>query len=399
MKITAIEAVAVTIPIEAPLRHSYGVHRAFTRTIVRMRTDTGLEGLAETAASPQQVELLGSAIIGLDPFDLELVRARVSQRFYWSKEPLVASALEMACIDLQGKHTGLPAYKLLGGRVRDSIEMAAYCFYRYEGAHHPAVATPDEMAAHAADLVETYGFSTVKLKAGVLDPVVEVDTLQAIRDRLGPGVKLRIDPNAAWTPVTATGLAPRLEEIGLEYLEDPSPGIEGMSTVRTRTRLPLATNMCVVSFEELVPAVRRGAIDVVLSDPWYWGGVRQTKLLASMCEHLGISVGMHSGIELGIGMAAMAHVGVTIPSLLAAVDAHYHHLTDDVIVGPRLLPSGGHVAPPEGPGWGVELDEDKVREYAALHASGEFANLYVAGDPDVGPDAERPSWFPTMPAW
>lgn len=399
MRIQAITATAVTIPIEAPLRHSYGVHRAFTRTIVEVITDDGLVGLSETAASAAQVELLGSAIIGLDPFDLELVRARVSQRFYWSKEPLVAAALEMACIDLQGKATGLPAYKLLGGKVRESIKIAAYAFFRYGSDTHPAVTTPDEMAAHAADLVSDYGFDTVKLKAGVLDPGVEIDVLEAIRARFGRDMKLRIDPNAAWTPLTATGLIPRLEAVGLEYLEDPSPGIEGMVTVRGRTTLPLATNMCVVNFEELVPAVRRGAIDVVLSDPWYWGGVRQTKLLASMCEHLGISVGMHSGIELGIGMAAMAHVGVTIPSLLPAVDAHYHHLMDDVIIGPMLKPVDGHVAPPEGPGWGVELDRDKVATYAALHDSGEFSNLYVAGDADVGPDANRPQWFPTMPAW
>jgi glucarate dehydratase len=109
---------------------------------------------------------------------------------------------------------------------------------------------------------------------------------------------------------------------------------------------------------------------------------------------------MHSGIELGIGMAAMAHTGVTIPQLTLAVDAHYHHLVDDVITGPRLLPSGdGLLAPPPGAGWGVELDEQKVAEYRELHDSGRFQNLYVAGDSGNGADRFRPSWSPVMPAW
>lgn len=398
MKITRVRATGVTIPIEAPLRHSYGVHEAFTRTVVFLETDEGLTGLSETAATPAQVELLGTAVLGLDPFDTELIRARIAQRFYWSKEPLVTAAIEMACIDLQGKFVGLPAYKILGGKLRSSIDIAAYCFFRYDGKDHAAVGDPDQMAAHASDLVRRFGFGTVKLKAGVLDPHIELETMKAIRAAL-PAAKLRIDPNAAWTPLTAVGLAHQLEEVGLEYLEDPAPGIEGMAEVRSRTSLPLATNMCVVNFGELVPAVRRGAVDVILSDPWYWGGATQTKLLGSMCENLGISIGMHSGIELGIGMASMAHIGVTIPNLHAAVDAHYHHLTDDVIAGPMMLPESGRLAPPEGVGWGVQIDEEKLAKYAEVNKSGEFANLYVSGDESRGPDSRRPGWFPAMPSW
>lgn len=399
MKITQVEAFAVTVPIEAPLRHSYGVHQAFTRTVVRVHTDDGLVGLAETAASPEQVERTGAVAIGLSPLELEVLRMRISQRFYWSREPLVAAALEMACLDLQGKAFDVPVHQLLGGRLRDTIDMAAYCFYRYPAGDLPAVTTPDELAAHAEDLVARFGFRTVKLKGGVQDPEVEVATIEALRERLGPTTRLRFDPNASWTPAVAALHAPRFEAARLEYYEDPSPGIEGLATVRRSTRLPMATNMCVVDFPDLVPAVRRGAVDVVLSDPWYWGGPTQTRALAQMCHVLGISVGMHSGIELGIGMAAMAHTGVTIPNLTMAVDAHYHHMLDDVIAGPRLFAVDGRLAPPDGPGWGVELDDDKVATYRELHDSGRYANVYVAADAGHGPDPERPDWHPVMPAW
>lgn len=397
--ITDVEAFEVTIPIEAPLRHSYGVHEAFTRTVVVLHDAEGRTGLAETAASSAAVQAAARHVVGLSPFALGVLRSRLSQQFYWSSNPLVTAAFEMAAIDLQGHILDLPAHVVLGGALRREVSLAAYCFFRYESPTAPGVATPAEMTAHAVELCARYGFQTVKLKAGTLDPDIEVDALAGIRAAL-PEARLRIDPNAAWTPATAMRLLPALEEIGLEYLEDPAPLQSGMAQVRSRTPLPLATNMVVTDFPDLAGALALQCVDVVLSDPWYWGGPTRTQLLADMCSVTGIGVGMHSGIELGIGMATMLHTAVTIPNLTLAIDAHYHHLTDDIIQGPRLLPAGdGVLAPPDGPGWGVRLDADKVAHYREVHESGQYANLYVAGDSGSGADARRPEWFPVMPAW
>jgi glucarate dehydratase len=335
----------------------------------------------------------------MDAFDLGRIRMRISERFYWSKDPLIAAAVEMACIDLQGKATGLPAYRLLGGALRDEVPVAAYAFYRWEGEEHGAVSTPDEMAEHAADLVARFGFETVKLKGGVFEPRVEVETMQALRDRLGPQAKLRFDPNAAWTPGTAIEMAPPLEEVGLEYYEDPTADQSGMALVRSRTRLPLSTNMCVTDFSHLGPAAAIGAIDVVLADPWYWGGPTRVQHLATAARVLGLGIGMHSGMELGVGMAVMAHTAVTVPNMTFAIDAHYHHLLDDVVVGEMLLPVNGKLAPPDGPGWGVTLDEEKVGKYREIHESGRYRNIYIEENADHGPDPNRPGWFPVMPRW
>ena len=157
--------------------------------------------------------------------------------------------------------------------------------------------------------------------------------------------------------------------------------------------------MVVTTFDDLTPAHDMNAVDVVLSDPWYWGGPTQVQTLAAACHVLGFGLGMHSGIELGPGMAMMAHLGVTLPNLRFAVDAHYHHLLDDVVVGERLLPrdGSGAIVPPEGPGWGVELDMDKVGRYREAHAKSAAENLYVSGSGD--PDPQRPGWRPVMPAW
>jgi glucarate dehydratase len=397
--IVGVEAFEVTVPIEAPLRHSYGVHEAFTRTVVILQDSEGRTGLAETAASSEAVRAAAALVLGVSPFALGVLRSRLSQQFYWSSNPLITAAFEMAAIDLQGQILDLPASTILGGALRTDVSMAAYCFFRYESATSPAIQTPDEMAAHAADLCQRFGYETVKLKAGTLPPDLEVAALAAIRSEL-PHARLRIDPNAAWTPATAMRLVPALEEIGLEYLEDPAPLQSGMAQVRTRTSLPLATNMVVTDFPHLSGAIAQSCIDVVLSDPWYWGGPTQTQSLAQFCHVMGLGVGMHSGIELGIGMATMLHTALTIPNLTLAMDAHYHHLADDIIAGPRLLPSGdGTLAPPEGAGWGVRLDPDKVAEYRDLYASGKYANLYVAGDSGGGADRRRPGWFPVMPAW
>lgn len=400
MKITSVDATEVTVPWHAPLRFAYGVHLGATRTIVRVHTDEGLVGLGETAATAEQVRATAAPLVGQNPFDIEVLRNIIANRFYWSKDPLVGSAVEMACLDIVGKATGQPCYRILGGKLRPHVSMAAYCFYRYasDDGERPAVTTPEEMAKHAADLVREYGFRTVKLKGGVLDAAHEVETMEALRGALGSDVRLRIDPQSAWTVETAIAMAPRLERVGLEYYEDPVAGTMNMATVRRRTSLTMSTNMCVTSFAELGPAIGVGAIDVVLTDPWYWGGPTQVKALDTVARTMGVGLSMHSGIELGIGMAVMAHTGVTVPGLTAAVDAHYHQLRDDVIKGPPLLPRDGVLAPPEGPGWGVELDEDKVEEYAALHRSGEYRNCYVEGNP-AGPDPHRPNWFPIIPAW
>ena len=398
LEIERVEAFEVTIPIEASIRHSYGVHEAFTRTVVKVFLRGGAVGLGETASSAAEVEQVGRVVVGLNALELGVVKMRIAHRFYWSKNPLVGAAIEMACIDAVAKTFGVPAAQLLGGAQRPDVALAAYCFFRYESDTSPAVGTPDEMAAHALDLVERYGFGTVKLKAGVEEPAVEVEALRAIRDAL-PDALLRIDPNAAWTPSTAMSLIPALEEIGLEYLEDPVAGQEGMGRIASHTSIPLATNMCVIRFEDLSGALALNSVDVVLSEPWYWGGPQATRTLAEFCGVHGLGMGMHSGIELGIGMAAMLHTAVTIPNLTLAMDAHYHHLVDDVIVGDRLVPTNGRLAPPEGAGWGVELDEDRVAEYRAVHDSGRFSNLYVTGDSGLGADRFRPDWAPVMPAW
>ena len=128
--------------------------------------------------------------------------------------------------------------------------------------------------------------------------------------------------------------------------------------------MPLATNMCVVAFEHLPPAIRADAVQVVLSDHHYWGVLRRSRLLAGICETFGLGLSMHSNSHLGISLAAMVHLAAATPNLGYACDTHWPWKTEDVVAGTPFTFAGGALSVPRGPGLGVELDRDAL---ARLH--------------------------------
>jgi glucarate dehydratase len=280
----------------------------------------------------------------------------------------VFSPFEVACLDIQGKAADRPVADLLGGAVRDEVPFSAYLFYKW--AAHPGhepddwgeALDPDGIVRQARRMVDDYGFTALKLKGGVFPPDQEAEAVRALRDAFPPH-PLRLDPNAAWTPATGSTVARELAGV-LEYLEDPAPGIEGMAEVAREAPMPLATNMCVVAFAQLPPAIARNAVQVVLSDHHYWGGLRRSGLLAGICETFGLGLSMHSNSHLGISLAAMVHLAASTPNLSYACDTHWPWRTEDVVKGRPLSFRNGSVRVPDGPGLGVELDRDAL---GALH--------------------------------
>jgi glucarate dehydratase len=196
----------------------------------------------------------------------------------------------------------------------------------------------------------------------VFPPGQETEAIRALRGAF-PGHPLRLDPNAAWTTQTSVTVAQDLDGV-LEYLEDPTPGIDGMARVARIAPMPLATNMCVVAFAHLPAAVRQNAVQVILSDHHYWGGLRRSQQLAGICETFGIGLSMHSNSHLGISLAAMVHLAAAVPNLTYACDTHWPWKTEDVVAGQPFIFSGGTLSVPSGPGLGVELDREAL---ARLH--------------------------------
>ncbi len=231
------------------------------------------------------------------------------------------------------------------------------------------------------------------MKGGVFDPVYELKCYRAVAEELGSGPMegdcFRFDPNAAWSTEQAIWFGQQIEDINNDYLEDPVYGLHGMRRTREKVRMPLATNTVVVNFEQLAANVLDTAVDVILLDTTFWGGIRQCVKAAGVCETFQLGVAVHSSGELGIQLATMLHLGAVIPNLSYAADAHYHHLTDDIIEGGLMKYEGGKIKVPSGPGLGVTLDREKLAEYAELYKR-------LGGYP-YDQDPLRPGWTPTVP--
>ncbi|CAN5673367.1 enolase C-terminal domain-like protein [soil metagenome] len=396
MKITDVRATTVTVPLEAPLRHANGCHWGrFVRTIVEIETDTGLIGLGEMGGGGESalavVQALKASLLGRDPARLEDMRfllANPTASLYNNRTQVVA-ALEFACLDLLGQAWGVPVCDILGGRVRDRVPFASYLFFRYAAAGGDgAVRTVDQLVAHAQALKRTHGFRTHKLKGGVFPPKYDLECYRALADAL-PGDAFRFDPNAVWTTEQAVRFGRAIEDLNNDYLEDPVFGLTGMRHAREKLRLPLATNTVVVNFEQLAANVLNRAVDVILLDTTFWGGIRACIKAAGVCETFQLGVAVHSSGELGIQLATMLHLGAVVPNLSFAADAHYHHLADDIIEGGKFLYQGGAIAVPETPGLGVRLNRDKLAQYAELYRE--------LGPYPYDQDPARPGWAPLVP--
>ena len=400
MKIVDLKATTVTVPLEAPLRHANGCHWGrFVRTIVEVETDEGIVGLGEMGGGGESAEAafhaLKSYLIGHDPARLEELRFLIcnpTASLYNNRTQMFA-AIEFACLDILGQKWGVPVSEILGGRLRDRVPFAAYLFFRYADSRtgKGEVRTIEQLVAEVRRLKELYGFTSHKLKGGVFPPEYELECYRSLAIEL-EGERFRFDPNGVWSTETAIWfgrLVDDMWELRHDYLEDPVFGLNGMRRVREKIRTPLATNTVVVNFEQLAANMLNTAVDVVLLDTTFWGGIRACVKAAGVCETFQLGVAVHSSGELGIQLATMLHLGAVIPNLSFAADAHYHHLTDDVIEGGKFKYENGEIAVPTAPGLGVKLDRDKLAEYRELYQR--------LGSYPYDQDPLRPGWTPTIP--
>lgn len=412
---------------DPPLLNTQGVHQPYTpRLIIEVVTADGITGLGETygdttyldLARPLADALPGHSVSDLnglftladrvcgDPEDVSdaidvggLRGVRTADKLRLS----VISGFEVACLDALGKAVGLPVHALLGGKVRDHVDYSAYLFYRW--AAHPggagvpddwgAALDPEGVVAQARRFARDYGFTSFKLKGGVFPPDEEIAAVRALAAAF-PGRPLRLDPNGAWSVGTSVRVARELADV-LEYLEDPATGTARMAEVAAATGLPLATNMCVTTFPEIKEAFTTGAVQVVLSDHHYWGGLRNTRELAAICRTFGVGLSMHSNTHLGISLAAMTHVAATVPNLDHSCDTHYPWQTEDVITERHTF-SGGRLAVGDAPGLGVELDHDAVKRLHRrwLEDDGSMRDR----DDDAAMRRADPDWVkPAVPRW
>lgn len=386
MKISSFKPTLVASP-DAALLNSWAVHPThFKRTLLEIETSDGARGISETSAGAYEDLLAARAVVlGRDPFEIEVFRRRI-------ENVRAFGAVEVACLDLIGRVVNRRVVDLLGGAFREAAPFSAYLFFVLPTPEAPGVTTPEEVTKQFLDFHAKYGFTSVKFKGGVIPPDREVEALRMMRAAM-PKAPLRIDPNAAWSVETSLRVAKAAEAVGLQYLEDPTPGLDGMAAVRKGTPIPLATNMVVTRMEHVAPAFEKKSIDVVLLDPHYMGGLTSTRHFAAICEALGWGCSGHSNNHLGISMAAMAHLNCAISRLGFDADTHYPWTTQDVIRGPKLEFKDGTMAPPPGPGLGVEIDPDKLAQLRENVAKSEDrVDLFKKWNPEHPTGTRKVRW-------
>lgn len=411
---------------DPPLLNCLGVHQPYTpRAIIEVVTDDGLTGVGETYGDSEYLTVASSlahAIIG-HPLaawnSLEKwIREAVDLREYTAIEidpgglrgartdlklvKSVVAGFEVAMLDALGRTICLPVHAILGGKVRDAVEYSGYLFYCWAEhpmrgapqANWPAAVDASGIVGQAREFRESYGFSSFKLKGGVFAPEEDIAAICALSEQF-PGHALRLDPNGAWSVRSSLLVANELRDV-VEYLEDPTMGVEGMAQVHRETGVPLATNMVVTSVDELRPAFDANAVQVVLSDHHYWGGLQASRDLAAVCRAYGVGLSMHSNTHLGISLAAMTQVASVLSDLQYACDTHRPWQVEDVITTPHTFVDGS-VAVSDLPGLGVELDRD---ELARLHERWIKKPEYHSRDDVAAMKVARRDWVkPTLPRW
>jgi len=368
MKITALEAIPVNVPLKAGLttKTAHGEHHHSPYVIVRVHTDSQHVGLGEATLSPRWsgetspgaiavIEgLLAPLLCGEDPTEINRLRRKIDGTIRLN--PFTKAAIEMALWDLAGKALGVPVYQLLGGKLRDRLPIKLVV---------GAFEVP--RAVELAQRFLEWGARCLKVKVG-LDPEQDLQRVRAVRELAGPNIPIGIDANCGWSAPQARRMLNQLADCRLLFAEQPLPvgdPVE-LAALRRATDVPIMADESVFTREDAWHLTTHRAVDLLSVYPGKQGGLLATREIAHVAQAAGIACSMGSNLELGIGTAAMLHLG----SAVAAIDSDsfpgdfigplYHQA--DMLVTPLAL--GPEVAcVPDGPGLGVELDDEQLEKY------------------------------------
>lgn len=390
----------------------------FDWTYVRIETDDGITGLGECFFAPgltRTLQELSRVITGEDPRNIRYL----FRRLQWATSGAgsvagtiynAISGIEMALWDITGKALGVPVYRLLGGKFRDKVRIYADCHAGeslesldavlqsrpaswaggndvhkrgnfFETKSDSVIFTPEMYGARAKQMA-AMGFTALKFDLDVPNPFVadmhnrclsnrEIDyvlsLVAAVREAVGRDLDLAVDCHWRLNLSDARKLAVGLEEFRLMWMEDPLPpwSTEEFKELKTSTTTPIATGENLYVFEGFRPLLERQSLSVVCPDLQKAGGLNEARRVAEFADSYNIPVAPHN-ISSPIGTIASVHFCAATPNFLAL---EFH--ASDVPFWEQLLMGidaplirDGYIAVPEGPGFGITLNEDVARRYA-----------------------------------
>src|SRR4029079_4471780 len=249
--------------------------------------------------------ILEPLLLGRDPRDVERLSASLRRALF--NNPFTHAGLEMALWDILGKTAGLPLYRLLGGPVRDVVPTK----YSVSGLEPPRAA---EIAAWAAE----QGYRVMKVKVGI-EPEADVQRVRAVREAIGPNVRLGVDANGGWSPRVAIQTIRRMREFGIYFAEQPVPPVDvtWMADVRNHVDIPVMADESVNTVQDAMNLARAGAADVLSIYVGKGGGLGMARKVAAVAEAAGLVCTVGSNLEMGIAGAAMIHLAMATPSIAA----------------------------------------------------------------------------------
>lgn len=371
MKITGLTCLRVNIPYRKPFVISGGPSAEGEHVLVAVHSDEGIIGYGESAPMVSYsgetqsdtfhalTEYLGKAIEGMDPFDFEQIHSvmnRVLPEHYFAK-----SAIDIALYDLIGKKLKVPVYQLLGGKVRDRVDIIGVI----------GIGTIDEMIAEAAEYARK-GIKTIKLKVGN-NPKQDVEVVREVRGAVGPQILIRVDANQGYDVSTAIRTIRKMEPYDLELVEQPVKkwDLHGMAAVTAAVDVPIEADESMFILQDAMNIIKHRAADIINIKILKPGGLYPSKKVAAICEGAGITCLVGSMVEYGIGSVAGLHFAASTPVVRHACELvgpslfRYDILQEDYSLNSFV---DGQMIVPDGPGLGVTLKEEFANRLAFMHA-------------------------------
>jgi glucarate dehydratase len=367
MRVSGLTFTPVSVPFDGEERWSYGRRRGITNVLVELETDEGVVGVGEAVGWPTPEVALAvledarPQVVGRDPAlvveCMQHLYMRRGWHYFRATAGCALAGVEMALWDLVAKAADLPLHVLFGGAVRERVP-----YYWYVPAD-----SREAMAETAREGV-ALGFDTLYLKVG-FEPGGTVADVRAVREAVGPGPRLRVDANEAWSVAESLRAIRELEPLGLEFVEQPVSmyDLAALGEVSERSRVPIGANQTTWDEFATLDVLVRGLASVVVTDPHQVGGLARFRQVAAAAEIADTPVVKHSFGDLGVTTLAAAHILATCPNAGLAHQTHGQLLADDVVAGgvPALV--DGALGLPDAPGIGAELDPDRVGRYADLY--------------------------------
>jgi len=367
LKIASVETIIIDLPLRRLQRFAAKESTTQSLVIIRIKTKCGLEGIGEAVTptgpwwggeSVESIKLMidqyiAPMVIGADPFSMSKLMCDINAIVYGNN--FAKAGIEMSLLDLHGKAVNLPLHDLLGGKIRSSLP----CSWPL------ATGDADLEIEEAEGMIGEGKHNIFKLKMGAMDPTEDVDRACAVARGLEGKASVRVDPNEKWDETIVKWAIPRMEDAGIELVEQPMPrwNIKASARMTVRSKAAIMIDEGVCTAEDMINIAHLHAADLVSLKIMKSAGILPTKIIADIAVAGGISIYMGTFLESSIGTAANMQLCASLPNFPYGGELSGPGLIADDIAQEPVVYKDFELQLPKGNGIAAAIDEDKLKAY------------------------------------